>query len=37
MLFVLILFLCTFSFARADDQELILLGKVIYLDPGHGT
>lgn len=36
MLFVLILFLCTFSFARADDQELILLGKVIYLDPGHG-
>lgn len=36
MLFILVLFLCTFSFVRADEQDLDLLGKVIYLDPGHG-
>lgn len=36
MLFILILFLCTFHFVRADEQEFALLGKVIYLDPGHG-
>lgn len=36
MLFILILFLCTFSFVQAGTQELTLLGKVIYLDPGHG-
>lgn len=36
MLFILILFLCTFSFVQAGTQELALLGKVIYLDPGHG-
>lgn len=36
MLFILILFMCTFSFVRADEQDFSLLGKVIYLDPGHG-
>lgn len=36
MLFVLILFLCTFSFTFAKGNDLELLGKVIYLDPGHG-
>lgn len=36
MLFMLILFLCTFSFVQAGNQEFFLLGKVIYLDPGHG-
>lgn len=36
MLFILILFLCTFSFVKAGNDELRLLGKVIYLDPGHG-
>lgn len=36
MLFVLILFLCTFSFVSADENNLSLLGKLIYIDPGHG-
>lgn len=36
MLFILVLFICTFSFVSADEPKLLLLGKVIYLDPGHG-
>ncbi len=36
MLFILILFMCTFSFVTASTNNLDLLGKVIYLDPGHG-
>ena len=36
MLFILILFMCTFSFVTASTNDLELLGKVIYLDPGHG-
>ncbi len=36
MLFILILFMCTFSFVTASSNNLELLGKVIYLDPGHG-
>lgn len=36
MLFILILFLCTFSFVSAGQNNLTLLGKVIYIDPGHG-
>jgi len=36
MLFILVLFICTFSFVSADQPKLSLLGKVIYLDPGHG-
>ena len=36
MLFILILFMCTFSFVTASTNNLELLGKVIYLDPGHG-
>ena len=36
MLFILILFMCTFSFVTASSNNLDLLGKVIYLDPGHG-
>ena len=37
-LFMLILFLCSFNFvsAKKEENNLELLGKVIYLDPGHG-
>lgn len=35
-LFVLILIISTFSFIKASGQEKPLLGKTIYLDPGHG-
>lgn len=38
-IFILLLFLfvvCTMSFVHAEKAELPLLGKVIYLDPGHG-
>ena len=37
-LFILILFLCSFNFvsAKRDENNLELLGKVIYIDPGHG-
>ena len=37
-IFLLIVFICTFSFVRADIKKsnLELLGKVIYIDPGHG-
>lgn len=38
MLFLLMISLCSFSFATANKLEnnLELLGKVIYIDPGHG-
>ena len=38
MLFLLIISLCSFSFVRANKSEynLELIGKVIYIDPGHG-
>lgn len=38
MLFLLIISLCSFNFVNANKSEynLELLGKVIYLDPGHG-
>ena len=36
MLFMTILFICTFSFVTASTDTMPLLGKVIYLDPGHG-
>lgn len=37
-LLLLIIFLFSFSFVRANTQssDLNLLGKVIYIDPGHG-
>lgn len=37
-IFLLIIFICTFSFVNADIKKsnLELLGKVIYIDPGHG-
>lgn len=37
-LFLLILSLCSFNFVNASKYEykLDLLGKVIYIDPGHG-
>ena len=35
-LFVFILFLCGYSFVSADNYDLKLLGKVIYIDVGHG-
>ena len=39
MLFLLILSLCSFNFVSANKSEynLELLGKVIYIDPGHPT
>ena len=36
MFFLLIILLCTFNYARAENKSLPLLSKVIYLDPGHG-
>ena len=38
MLFLLIISLCSFNFVGANKSEynLQLLGKVIYIDPGHG-
>ena len=38
MLFLLIISMCSFSFVSANKSEynLELLGKVIYIDPGHG-
>ena len=38
MLFLLVVFMCSFSFVSANQNssELKLLGKIIYLDPGHG-
>ena len=38
MLFLIIISLCSFNFVNAskDEHKLELLGKVIYLDPGHG-
>ncbi len=38
-LFVLAIFLitiCGMNYVNAEKSELPLLGKVIYLDPGHG-
>lgn len=35
-LLILMLGIFSFSFVSAQDQEFPLLGKVIYLDPGHG-
>lgn len=31
-----VIFLCTFSFVHANNQEFSLIGKVIYIDIGHG-
>lgn len=28
--------ICAFGFVRASDNDLPLLGKVIYIDAGHG-
>ena len=38
MIFLLIISLCSFNFIKAKDTEynLNLLGKVVYIDPGHG-
>lgn len=35
-LFLFIIFACTFSLVEAKNSNLELLGKVIYLDAGHG-
>ena len=37
-IFLLIIFICSFSFVSANTKKsnLELLGKVIYIDPGHG-
>lgn len=34
--YLLIIFICTFSFFKANANTLPLKGKTIYLDPGHG-
>ena len=38
MLFLFVVFMCsyTFVYANQNKSDLKLLGKVIYLDPGHG-
>lgn len=36
VLFILLISICTFNFVEAGTNELPLLGKVVYLDPGHG-
>lgn len=36
VLFLLIVGIFTFHFVKAGNNDLPLLGKVIYLDPGHG-
>ncbi len=36
VLFLLIIGICTLHFVKAGNNDLPLLGKVIYLDPGHG-
>ena len=36
VLFILLISICTFNFVEAGTNKLPLLGKVIYLDPGHG-
>lgn len=36
VLFLFILCIYSFSFVTASDDKFPLLGKVIYLDPGHG-
>ena len=36
ILFMLIFSICTVGYATAKTNDLSLLGKVIYLDPGHG-
>ena len=36
VLIFLLIFLCFFNYASAENKTLSLLSKVIYLDPGHG-
>ena len=36
VLFLFLISLCSFHFVQASNNTLPLLGKVIYLDPGHG-
>lgn len=36
VVFLLVIFICGFSFVQATSTTLPLLGKVIYIDPGHG-
>ncbi len=36
IVFILIIGICTFSFVSAENNSLPLLGKIIYIDPGHG-
>ena len=36
VLIFLLIFLCFFNYASAENKTLPLLSKVIYLDPGHG-
>lgn len=36
ILFVFIILLCTFTFVKAEEYNPILVGKIIYIDPGHG-
>lgn len=36
VLFLFLLSLCSFHFVQASNNTLPLLGKVIYIDPGHG-
>lgn len=36
ILFLLVLCICSFSFVKVNGHDKPLLGKIIYIDPGHG-
>lgn len=36
VLFLLIVCICTFNFVEAGNNNVPLLGRIIYIDPGHG-
>lgn len=36
LLFLLVVSICTFSFMKVNSNSLPLLGKIVYLDAGHG-
>ncbi len=36
ILFVFMMGIFSFYFVSAQDNEMPLLGKIVYIDPGHG-
>ena len=37
VLLIFLISLCSINYIYAKNNELLLLGKVIYIDPGHGN